>query len=158
MLSAVSYCNPWVDKGTLRDLTRIETSQIVKAVALTAIQSTVIVYLASYAGLAAVCVALPVAGLCAIVTFRVYVAYVASQIPIVQKTGAEIKKEQYQAIIQRSLQPNERLGTAIDNGDCFYDAIAKLLREKEIQATVESLRNDIGDALKDFKWEAHIRE
>ncbi len=76
--------------------------------------------------------------------------------PIKEKTGLEIQKEQCAALIQKKLGPNEYMGTAIDNGDCFYDAIAQLLI-KEGPATVQSLRKDIKEALKDPAWEAHLK-
>ncbi len=173
MLSAVSYCNPWSDKGTLQDLNRLETWQKVAAVAFTALESIAIVYLASYAGLAAVCVALPIAGLCAIATFRVYVAYVASRIstpppppapitvlPSIEgMNGSQIKKAVCEIKIGKLLEPNQVLGTAIDNGDCFYDALAKLLRAQGHETiTVQTLRSDIQEALRNPQWNKHLQE
>lgn len=165
MLSAVSYFTPWVDKGTLRDLQRIETWQKAAIVAFTALESIAIIYLASYAGLAAFCVALPIADLCAIATFRALVALVASRIspksdelpppPVVQKNGSEIRKEQCRALIESRLISSTQLGTAVDNGDCFYHSIAQLLGGG---ATVASLRNDINEALRLPRWAAHLRE
>jgi hypothetical protein len=168
MLSAVSYFNLWVDKGTLQDLSRIGTWQKVAIVALTALESFVIGYAASRAGFALICTSLPLTGLCVIATFRVLVTLAASYIPPTnsnnsspikkEKTGTEIRKEQCEMLIRELLTPHQELGAAINNGDCFYDAIAQLLQIIGINATVESLRKDISAALTDPRWVEHLRK
>jgi hypothetical protein len=173
MISAVSYFNPWADKGTLRDLNRLETWQKAAAVAFTALESIAVIYLASYAGLAALCIALPVAALCAIATFRAVVAFAASRIstsppppapitvlPSIEgMDGSQIKNAICEIKIRELLEPNQVLGTAIDNGDCFYDALAKLLRAQGNETiTVQTLRTDIQEALSNSQWRQHLQE
>ena len=161
MVSAVSFFNPWADKGTLKDLSRIPRWQKTAAIAFTVLESIATIYLANRASRVPVYVILPVVGLFALATFRALVAYFAPPEPlVVQKKGMEIMKEQCRALIEASLKPTGRkLGIAVDNGDCFYHTIAQLLQKEGIDVSVVSLRNEIDEALRENpKWEAYLRE
>lgn len=73
-------------------------------------------------------------------------------------TAGQIKKALCEAMVRLSLEPNQDLGEAIDNGDCFYDAIAQLLKAQGVDATVQSLRTDIQEALKNPEWRRHLED
>jgi len=60
--------------------------------------------------------------------------------------------------VKRLLSPSQELGSAINNGDCFYDAIAQLLKTMRIDASIESLRKDICDALSNSIWRTHLED
>jgi hypothetical protein len=72
--------------------------------------------------------------------------------------ASQIKKAICEWKVRELLSPNQDLGKAIDNGDCFYDAIAQLLRAQGIAADVQSLRNDIHIALSDPQWRQHLED
>ncbi len=78
MIDAISYFNPWADKGTLRDLDKVETWQKVGAVVLSGIEAIVIVAVSRQVSSMTNHVLVPIAGLCAFATFRAVIERAAS--------------------------------------------------------------------------------
>jgi hypothetical protein len=155
MLSAISYLNPFVDKHTLRDFNRMQGWQKVNTVVITFLEALVIVALGYRTSRLAACVSLPAAGFCAVATFRGLVALTARP---PERTAREILKGHCSNLIKANLKPREIVGTAIDNGDCFYDAIARLLRQKGVEVSVKDLRKVVGMALAEPHWRRHIEQ
>lgn len=63
-------------------------------------------------------------------------------------TVKQIRFEKLKKLVQRELLETQRLGEAIDNGDCFYDALSQSLAEIGIQKTSTDLRAVIVEYLK----------
>lgn len=184
MLETISHFNPFVDKYAIRDFHKLETWQKVTTFALTAIAPVIIMALGRKGGRAVTWASFPVAVLTAVATFRILVALFVKYLadgptkapkvssspppiagpsspilppqPAKERTSAEIKKERCKERIQRELGPKDVMGTAVDNGDCFYDALVQLLNKKGHSVSVESLRSDIKIALGDPKWKTHL--
>jgi hypothetical protein len=171
MLSAISYLNPFADKHTLRDFHRMQGWEKVNTVFITLLEALVIMAWGYRTGRLAACVSLPAAGFCAVATFRALVALTAPRNPPPaaknetaspaaarppERTARDIMKGHCANKIRENLQSTEQLGTAVDNGDCFYDAIAQLLRQKGIAVSVKDLREVVGISLAEPRWQSHI--
>lgn len=74
-----------------------------------------------------------------------------SEIVTPQRSGKTIRTGKFQELVQSLLSPGERLGQAIDTGDCFYDALSQTLKKIGVNISTEQLRRDIADALEDSK-------
>jgi len=58
--------------------------------------------------------------------------------------------------IQELITSDQKVGQAIDSGDCFYDAIAQALSEIGIQVSVKELRVIVSEAVQQEPWSSEI--
>lgn len=62
-------------------------------------------------------------------------------------TVKEIRVEKFLKLIEKKLSDTQYLGKAIDNGDCFYDALSQTLKHIGIDVPPKQMRLDIAKAL-----------
>ena len=70
-------------------------------------------------------------------------------LPAPPLTAKQVRIQKYQNMIQNLLLPNEYLGNAIDNGDCFYHALSQALEQIGVHKTAKELRMNISNCLQD---------
>ncbi|MBP7074494.1 MAG: hypothetical protein KBA81_03825 [Rhabdochlamydiaceae bacterium] len=70
-------------------------------------------------------------------------------LPAPSLTAKQVRKQKLEALIQSMLSPNEYLGEAIDNGDCFYHALSNALEQIGVHKTPKELRMNISSCLQD---------
>ena len=64
-------------------------------------------------------------------------------------TVRDVRKKICLKKIEALLEPGQKLGEAVDSGDCFYDALSQALERIGIHVSQQQLRQDIAQALKD---------
>lgn len=72
-------------------------------------------------------------------------------------TTKQVRMQKYQSSIQNMLLPNQYLGEAINNGDCFYDALAQALEQIGVKKTLKELRMNISNCLQDSKYQKSFK-